>query len=113
METMEIARNMTRAKRRAALRKRKKQVARDFWELRDWLHSMEPHSRTRRVGHWARTPARRSCYDNGNSRRYQTGAGGLTQQERQHLLGTRVELREIRGEFGIGVPRGSRRTGMR
>jgi len=114
METMEDTRNMTRAKRRAALRKRKKEVERDFLRHRYWLRGLEPHLLARRIGQWARTPAPRSCHwSDINPRRYQSGRGGFTRQERKHLLDALGELREMRGEFVIVAPRGSLRAGMR
>lgn len=111
METMEATRDMKRAQRRAALRKRKKKVERDFWQHRDWLRNMGLHLRARRVGQWARTPAWCSCYNcRGTRRRYDGSAGGLTRQERKHLLDARLELQEIRGEHVIVAPRGSLRA---
>lgn len=112
--SMEATSIMKRAKRRAALRKRKKQIERDYWQHRDWLRGLEPHARARYVGHWARTPARRTCHWHGaNPRRYQSGSGRFTRPERKHLLDALGELREVRGEFVIVAPRGSLRAGMR
>lgn len=114
METMEDTRNMARARGRAALRKRKKEVERDYWQHRDWLRGLEPHARARYVGHWARTPAPRTSHWHGaNPRRYQSGRGGFTRQERKHLLDALGELREMRGEFVIVAPRGSLLAGTR
>ena len=108
---METTRDMKRAERRAALRKRKKQIERDFWQHRDWLRRMAPHFRARRIGLWARTPAVRSGNYDGNPRRYYASAVGLTRQEREHLLGALGDLRELRGEFVIVAARGLLRGG--
>lgn len=113
METSEFARDLSRARRRAALRERKMRVERDFVQYHDWFRAMEPGKRARQIGHYARTPAACACPNHSNPRRRGPGAASLSVGELRHLHFTRVDLQEIRREFAIVTLRRSIRTGGR
>jgi hypothetical protein len=109
----DLTKDLTRARRRAALRKRKLRIAHDTHQF-SWLRHRPPEFRARRIGRWATTPAPRSCRRNGpNPRRPGSSDHTLTRQEREHLRAARNEVREVRAVFAAGAPRGALRVGGR